>query len=138
VCTPRSPRSTSTGLPGSSGRGPACQPDTRGRGGPPVGPRPARAKAAGGRPSLRHYPSTRTGPRGSPMCFRRQSMLLVLLTVCLRLPAVLHPKYIDDEGGYAVVAHELAGRHPLYQCLGSEATAPFLDLYSHFFCRWPL
>jgi hypothetical protein len=40
------------------------------------------------------------------MSFRRQSMLLVLLTVFLRLPAVMHPKYIDDEGGYAVVAYE--------------------------------
>ena len=35
------------------------------------------------------------------MSFRRQSMLLILLTVFLRLPAVMHPKYIDDEGGYA-------------------------------------
>ena len=48
------------------------------------------------------------------MSFRRQSMLLVLLTVLLRLPAVMHPKYIDDEGGYAVVAHELLHGGTLY------------------------
>ena len=48
------------------------------------------------------------------MSFRRQSMLLVLLTVFLRLPAVLHPKYIDDEGSYAVVAHELLQGGTLY------------------------
>jgi 4-amino-4-deoxy-L-arabinose transferase-like glycosyltransferase len=48
------------------------------------------------------------------MSFRRQSMLLVLLTVFLRLPAVMHPKYIDDEGGYAVVAHELLHGGTLY------------------------
>src|SRR5215510_1312945 len=48
------------------------------------------------------------------MRFRRQTMLLVLLTVLLRLPAVLHPKYIDDEGGYAVVAHELLQGGTLY------------------------
>src|SRR5499426_2431118 len=48
------------------------------------------------------------------MSFRRQSMLLVLLTLFLRLPAVLHPKYIDDEGGYAVVAHELLHGGTLY------------------------
>ena len=48
------------------------------------------------------------------MRFRRQSMLLVLLTLFLRLPAVLHPKYIDDEGGYAVVAHELLQGGTLY------------------------
>src|SRR5215510_3395262 len=59
---------------------------------------------------LRHLPC----PRGSPMRFRRQSMLLVLLTLFLRLPAVLHPKYIDDEGGYAVVAHELLQGGTLY------------------------
>src|SRR5215831_582987 len=56
----------------------------------------------------------RTCRRGSPMSFRRQIMLLVLLTVLLRLPAVLHPKYIDDEGGYAVVAHELLQGGTLY------------------------
>ena len=48
------------------------------------------------------------------MRFRRQSVLLVLLTVFLRLPAVIHPKYIDDEGGYAVVAHELLQGGTLY------------------------
>lgn len=48
------------------------------------------------------------------MSFRKQSMLLILLTIFLRLPAVLHPKYIDDEGGYAVVAHELLQGGTLY------------------------
>jgi len=48
------------------------------------------------------------------MSFRRQSMLLVLLTIFIRLPAVMHPKYIDDEGGYAVVAHELLHGGTLY------------------------
>src|SRR5262245_2695964 len=59
---------------------------------------------------LRHLPC----PRGSPMRFRSQGMLLILLTVFLRLPAVFHPKYIDDEGGYAVVAHELLHGGTLY------------------------
>jgi 4-amino-4-deoxy-L-arabinose transferase-like glycosyltransferase len=48
------------------------------------------------------------------MRVRRWSMLLVLLTVVLRLPAVMHAKYIDDEGGYAVVAHELLQGGTLY------------------------
>jgi 4-amino-4-deoxy-L-arabinose transferase-like glycosyltransferase len=48
------------------------------------------------------------------MSFRQQSMLLIVLTVFLRLPAVMHPKYIDDEGGYAVVAHELLQGGTLY------------------------
>src|SRR5215813_8882336 len=48
------------------------------------------------------------------MSFRKQSILLIVLTVFLRLPAVMHPKYIDDEGGYAVVAHELLQGGTLY------------------------
>src|SRR5262249_15057472 len=45
----------------------------------------------------------------------RWSLLLILLTVLLRLPAIIHPKYIDDDGGYAVVAHELLAGEALYQ-----------------------
>jgi 4-amino-4-deoxy-L-arabinose transferase-like glycosyltransferase len=41
-------------------------------------------------------------------------ILLVLLTVCLRLPAIVHPKAIDDEAGYATVAHELLHGGTLY------------------------
>ena len=41
-------------------------------------------------------------------------VLLVVLTIVLRLPAILHPKPIDDEGGYAVVAHELLNGGTLY------------------------
>ena len=41
-------------------------------------------------------------------------LLLVLLTVCLRLPAIVHPKAIDDEAGYATVAHELLRGGTLY------------------------
>lgn len=41
-------------------------------------------------------------------------MLLILLTLALRLPAIVHPKPIDDEGGYAVVAHELLAGGTLY------------------------
>ena len=73
------------------------------------------------------------------MRVRRWSMLLVLLTVVLRLPAVLHPKYIDDEGGYAVVAQELLQGGTLYvNAVDRKPPAPVLDLYRHFFCRWPL
>jgi hypothetical protein len=41
-------------------------------------------------------------------------ILLVFLTVCLRLPAIVHPKAIDDEAGYATVAHELLHGGTLY------------------------
>jgi 4-amino-4-deoxy-L-arabinose transferase-like glycosyltransferase len=42
-------------------------------------------------------------------------MLLVLLTLMLRLPAIVHPMTLDDEGGYAVVAHEVLEGGTLYQ-----------------------
>src|SRR5262249_14043311 len=42
------------------------------------------------------------------------AILLVLLTVCLRLPVIVHPKAIDDEAGYATVAHELLHGGTLY------------------------
>ena len=42
-------------------------------------------------------------------------MLLVLLTLVLRLPAIVHPMALDDEGGYTVVAHELLNDGTLYQ-----------------------
>jgi 4-amino-4-deoxy-L-arabinose transferase-like glycosyltransferase len=51
-------------------------------------------------------------PRPSP---RRAWLLLVLLTLLLRLPAVVHPMTLDDEGGYAVVAHELLEGGTLYR-----------------------
>src|SRR5262252_1400815 len=41
-------------------------------------------------------------------------ILLVLLTVCLRLPAIVHPKAIDEEAGYATVAQELLHGGTLY------------------------
>ncbi len=41
-------------------------------------------------------------------------ILLILLTVLLRLPAIIHPKAIDDEGGYAVIANELLHGGTLY------------------------
>lgn len=44
----------------------------------------------------------------------RWSLLLALFTVLLRMPAVLHPKQIDDEGGYTAVAHELLAGQTLY------------------------
>ena len=40
--------------------------------------------------------------------------LLILLTVFLRLPAIVHPKPIDDEGGYSVIANELLHGKSLY------------------------
>jgi 4-amino-4-deoxy-L-arabinose transferase-like glycosyltransferase len=46
---------------------------------------------------------------------RRAWLLLILLTVVLRLPAIVHPMSLDDEGGYAVVAHELLEGGTLYQ-----------------------
>ena len=39
---------------------------------------------------------------------------LVLLTIVTRIPALLHPKAIDDEGMYAVVANELVDGGKLY------------------------
>ena len=46
---------------------------------------------------------------------RRAWLLLVLLTLVLRFPAIVHPMTLDDEGGYAVVAHELLDDGTLYQ-----------------------
>jgi 4-amino-4-deoxy-L-arabinose transferase-like glycosyltransferase len=46
---------------------------------------------------------------------RRAWLLLVLLTLALRFPAIVHPMTVDDEGGYAVVAHELLEDGTLYQ-----------------------
>jgi len=42
-------------------------------------------------------------------------ILLVLLTIFLRLPAILHPKPIDDEGGYVAIAIELLNGETLYE-----------------------
>lgn len=42
------------------------------------------------------------------------AVLLILLTVVLRLPAIVHPKPVDDEGGYAVIANELLHGKSLY------------------------
>ena len=42
-------------------------------------------------------------------------ILLVGLTICLRLPAILHPKGIDAERLYAVVANELLHGGTLYR-----------------------
>lgn len=41
-------------------------------------------------------------------------ILLVLLTLFIRLPAIVHTKPIDDEGGYAVIANELLHGQSLY------------------------
>src|SRR5215468_12775064 len=68
------------------------------------------------------------------MSFRRQSMLLVLLTVFLRLPAVMHPKYIDDEGGYAVVAHELLHGGTLYINALDRRPPLLFWIYTAIFC----
>ena len=68
------------------------------------------------------------------MSFRRQSMLLVLLTVFLRLPAVMHPKYIDDEGGYAVVAHELLQGGTLYISALDRKPPLLFWIYTAMFC----
>ncbi len=46
---------------------------------------------------------------------RRAWLLLVLLTLILRFPAIVHPMSLDDEGGYTVVAHELLEGETLYQ-----------------------
>jgi 4-amino-4-deoxy-L-arabinose transferase-like glycosyltransferase len=43
------------------------------------------------------------------------NILLVLLSIMIRLPAIVHPKQIEDEGGYAVVAHELLAGGTLYK-----------------------
>jgi 4-amino-4-deoxy-L-arabinose transferase-like glycosyltransferase len=46
-------------------------------------------------------------PTHSPQQFRLAVLGLILLTVVIRLPSLLHPQPIDDEGMYSVVANEI-------------------------------
>src|SRR5207245_5800954 len=45
--------------------------------------------------------------------FQFAALGIVLLTIAIRLPALLHPLPIDDEAGYSVIANEIVegGRH---------------------------
>lgn len=58
-------------------------------------------------------PPTKVSPKNPPSRYR-WPILLVLLTLLVRLPAIVHPKPIDDEGGYAVIANELLHGRSLY------------------------
>jgi len=78
-------------------------------------------------------------PEGCPYEFPQAETLLVLLTVFYDCQAVVHPKYIDDEGAMqSWRMNSLHGGTLYISALDREATAPFLDLYSDFFCHWPL
>src|SRR5437868_14290155 len=46
-------------------------------------------------------------PTHSPQQFRLAVLGLVLLTVAIRLPSLVHPQPIDSEGIYSVVANEV-------------------------------
>lgn len=63
----------------------------------------------------------------------RWSLLLVLLTVVTRLPAIFHTKQIEDEGGYAVVAHELLAGETLYKSALDRRPPLLFWLYAAFF-----
>jgi len=63
----------------------------------------------------------------------RWGLLLLVLTVVLRVPAIIHPKYIDDDGGYAVVAHELLAGEALYQTAIDRKPPLLLWLYAAIF-----
>src|SRR2546430_7811327 len=39
--------------------------------------------------------------------FRFAALGIILLTVAIRLPCLLHPQPIDDEAGYSVIANEI-------------------------------
>jgi hypothetical protein len=39
--------------------------------------------------------------------FRFAALGIILLTVAIRLPSLLHPLPIDDEAGYSVIANEI-------------------------------
>src|SRR5689334_13548892 len=43
----------------------------------------------------------------SPRQFQFAALGIVLLTITIRLPALLHPLPIDDESGYSVIANEI-------------------------------
>lgn len=60
-------------------------------------------------------------------------LLLVCLTIIIRLPAIVHPKPIEDEGGYAVVAHELLAGETLYQTALDRRPPLIFWLYALFF-----
>src|SRR5216110_150070 len=46
-------------------------------------------------------------PTHSPQQFRLAVLGVVLLTVAIRLPSLVHPQPIDSEGIYSVVANEI-------------------------------
>lgn len=70
-------------------------------------------------------------------------ILLVLLTLLIRLPAIVHPKPIDDEGGYAVIANELLYGRSLYVDVIERKPPLLFWIYAAIFkvfgvYRWPL
>ena len=46
-------------------------------------------------------------PTHSSRQFRFAALGIILLTVAIRLPSLLHPLPIDDEAGYSVIANEI-------------------------------
>src|SRR5437899_11629702 len=46
-------------------------------------------------------------PTHSSRQFRVAALGIILLTIAIRLPALLHPLPIDDEAGYSVIANEI-------------------------------
>ena len=83
------------------------------------------------------------GERNDSLALKRPTpykwgILLVLLTVCLRLPAIVHPKAIDDEAGYATVAHELLDGGNLSISAPDHRPPLLFWIYTAIFCGRPL
>src|SRR5437762_12269513 len=53
--------------------------------------------------------------------FRFAALGIILLTVAIRLPSLLHPQPIDDEAGYSVIANEIIdGGRPYIDAVDRE------------------
>ena len=52
--------------------------------------------------------------RRSPRQFQFVALAIVVLTVAIRLPSLLHPKFISGEGMYSIVASEIVDARRLY------------------------
>jgi len=56
--------------------------------------------------------------------FRAAALGIVLLTIAIRLPALVHPRAIDDEQMYSVVANEMV-----------DGGRPYIDAVERKLCR---
>ena len=60
--------------------------------------------------------------RRSPRQFQFVALAIVVLTVAIRLPSLLHPKFISGEGMYSIVASEIVDGRRLYIATIRQAT----------------